>query len=91
MTTMTCPECNGELEQGFLFSTKDGAFSFADEVPSSFKDAKNAPRFCTNHCTQSRRPRQRAGIAVPRLPPAHRYVLSVTTIPINSIRNPKGR
>ncbi|EFA23537.1 PF20097 family protein [Bifidobacterium gallicum] len=45
MTTMTCPECNGELEQGFLFSTKDGAFSFADEVPSSFKDAKNAPGF----------------------------------------------
>ena len=31
---MNCPKCGQEMRQGFLFSTKDWAFSFADEVPS---------------------------------------------------------
>ena len=29
---MICPKCNQEMRKGYLFSSKDGAFSFADEV-----------------------------------------------------------
>lgn len=42
---MKCQTCGCELEEGYLFSTKDGAFSFAYEVPSSFVNAKDAPGF----------------------------------------------
>ncbi|MDO4851117.1 MAG: PF20097 family protein [Actinomycetota bacterium] len=42
---MNCPECGNEMRQGFLFATKDGAFSFADEVPSMLKNAKHAAGF----------------------------------------------
>ncbi|WP_296010402.1 PF20097 family protein [uncultured Adlercreutzia sp.] len=41
----TCYQCGNELEPGYLFSTKDGALSFADEVPSSFENARHAPGF----------------------------------------------
>ena len=44
-TVMNCPECDQEMRQGFLFATKDGAFSFADEVPSLLKNAKHATGF----------------------------------------------
>ncbi len=40
-----CCQCGNELESGYLFSTKDGALSFADEVPSSFENARHAPGF----------------------------------------------
>lgn len=40
-----CSQCGHELESGYLFSTKDGALSFADEVPSSFENARRAPGF----------------------------------------------
>ena len=40
-----CHKCVQELEQGYIFSTKDGALSFADEVPSSFENARHAPGF----------------------------------------------
>lgn len=40
-----CSQCGHELEPGYLFSTKDGALSFADEVPSSFENARHAPGF----------------------------------------------
>lgn len=42
---MKCPECGNEMREGFLFSTKDGAFSFADEVPSMLHNAKKTPGF----------------------------------------------
>ncbi len=40
-----CSQCGCELESGYIFSTKDGALSFADEVPSSFENARHAPGF----------------------------------------------
>ena len=37
---MKCPECGKEMRNGYLFCSKDGAFSFANEVPGVFMDAK---------------------------------------------------
>ena len=34
---MMCPKCGKEMRTGYLFSSKDGAFSFANEVPSALK------------------------------------------------------
>ena len=42
---MNCPKCNQEMRKGFLFTTKDGAFSFADEVPGVFQNAKTEEGF----------------------------------------------
>ncbi len=42
---MKCPKCGNEMREGFLFSTKDGAFSFADEVPSIVHNASKTPGF----------------------------------------------
>ena len=42
---MNCPICGKEMKQGYLFATKDGAFSFANEVPGMLKNAKNAEGF----------------------------------------------
>ena len=42
---MMCLKCGKEMRKGYLFSSKDGAFSFADEVPDSFENAKNADGF----------------------------------------------
>ena len=39
---MMCPKCGKEMRNGYLFSSKDGAFSFANEVPGVFENAKNA-------------------------------------------------
>ena len=39
---MKCPECGKEMREGYLFCSKDGAFSFANEVPGVFENAKNA-------------------------------------------------
>ncbi len=33
------------MRDGFLFSSKDGAFSFANEVPGVFQNAKTADGF----------------------------------------------
>ena len=35
-----CPKCGKEMRKGYLFSSKDGTFSFANEVPGSFENAK---------------------------------------------------
>lgn len=43
--TMICPNCNQVMKQGFLFASKDGAFSFADEVPGMLHNAKKAAGF----------------------------------------------
>lgn len=42
---MKCVKCNKEMENGYLFSSKDGAFSFAKEVPGVFTNAKKAEGF----------------------------------------------
>ena len=42
---MNCPKCGTEMKKGYLFATKDGAFSFANEVPGMMKNAKNAEGF----------------------------------------------
>lgn len=42
---MMCPKCGKEMRKGYLFGSKDGAFSFANEVPDSFENAKNADGF----------------------------------------------
>lgn len=42
---MTCPNCGKEMENGYLFSSKDGAFSFAKEVPGVFLNARKAEGF----------------------------------------------
>lgn len=42
---MKCYECGKEMRNGYLFSSKDGAFSFANEVPGVFENAKNADGF----------------------------------------------
>lgn len=33
------------MRNGYLFSSKDGAFSFANEVPSALENAKNTDGF----------------------------------------------
>ena len=42
---MMCPKCGKEMRNGYLFSSKDGAFSFANEVPSALENAKNTEEF----------------------------------------------
>ena len=42
---MNCPICGKEMKQGYLFTTKDGAFSFANEVPGITKNAKGVEGF----------------------------------------------
>lgn len=42
---MNCPCCGKKMRKGYLFSSKDGAFSFANEVPGVFQNAKNADGF----------------------------------------------
>lgn len=42
---MMCPKCGKEMRNGYLFSSKDGALSFANEVPGALENAKNANGF----------------------------------------------
>lgn len=56
---MKCPNCGQEMRPGFLFSTKDGALSFADEVPSWLRNAKHAEGFVK---VTEARPNHRASI-----------------------------
>ena len=42
---MMCPKCGKEMRKGYLFSSKDGAFSFANEVPGALENAKHAEGF----------------------------------------------
>lgn len=37
---MKCPKCGKEMRTGYLFTSKDGAFSFANEVPGVFENAE---------------------------------------------------
>ena len=52
---MKCSKCGKEMRKGYLFCSKDGAFSFANEVPGVFQNAKKADGFvegkiCYNVC-----------------------------------------
>ncbi len=40
-----CLKCGKEMRKGYLFGSKDGAFSFADKVLSALENAKNAGGF----------------------------------------------
>ncbi len=42
---MKCSNCGGEMREGYLFGSKDGAFSFANEVPSAFINARKMDGF----------------------------------------------
>ena len=42
---MICPKCRKEMKKGWLFSSKDGAFSFANEVPGALENAKKSEGF----------------------------------------------
>lgn len=42
---MMSPKCGKEMRKGYLLSSKDGAFSFANEVPGALENAKNANGF----------------------------------------------
>ena len=42
---MMCPKCGKEMKKGYLFTSKDGAFSFANDVPGALENAKNAEGF----------------------------------------------
>ena len=42
---MKCQKCGKEMRDGYLISSKYGAFSFANEVPGVFANAKNAEGF----------------------------------------------
>lgn len=42
---MKCPSCGKEMRDGYLFASKDGAFSFANEVPGVFKNASKTEGF----------------------------------------------
>ena len=42
---MKCSKCGKEMRKGYFFSSKDGAFSFANEVPGVFENAKNTDGF----------------------------------------------
>lgn len=59
---MKCPYCGAEMQEGYLFSSKDGALSFAKEVPGVFKSAKNAEGFIQiTELKASHRSRVKAG------------------------------
>ena len=42
---MKCPKCGEEMRTGYLFTSKDGAFSFANKVPGVFENAKKSEGF----------------------------------------------
>ena len=42
---MKCSKCGKEMRKGYLFCSKDVAFSFANEVPGVFQNAKKADGF----------------------------------------------
>lgn len=42
---MNCPKCGKAMCEGYLFTSKDGAFSFANTVPGVFENAKNTDGF----------------------------------------------
>ena len=60
--TMKCLECGKEMRDGYLFCSKDGAFSFVNKVPGVFENAKNAEGF----------------VKITELKPSHRKVAVIS-------------
>ena len=55
---MNCPKCGKAMREGYLFTSKDGAFSFAENtVPGVFENAKNADWLCGDHAVKAKPPR----------------------------------
>lgn len=52
---MKCPKCGAEMKTGYLFGSKDGAISFANEVPGSILECKRSRWFCGDQTIKSRR------------------------------------
>ena len=46
---MVCTKCGKEMRKGYLFASKDGAFSFANEVPGVFEKADKADGFVIHY------------------------------------------
>ena len=42
VSRMVCTKCGKEMRKGYLFASKDGAFSFASGVPGVFEKADKA-------------------------------------------------
>ena len=42
---MLCSKCGKEMRMGYLFGSKDGAFSFANQVPGALENAGRAEGF----------------------------------------------
>ena len=59
---MMCPKCGKEMRNGYLFSSKDGAFSFANEVPSALENAKKHGWLYKAHRIEGRRSYQRGSL-----------------------------
>lgn len=65
---MNCPKCGKAMREGYLFTSKDGAFSFANTVPGVFENAKNAVGFVGDHAVKAEPPRADTGESLRRLP-----------------------
>ena len=52
---MNCPKCGKAMREGYLFTSKDGAFSFANTVPGVFENAKNADGLSLIHISEPTR------------------------------------
>lgn len=65
---MNCPKCGKAMREGYLFTSKDGAFSFANTVPGVFENAKKRRRLCGDHAVKAEPPRADTGEYLRRLP-----------------------
>ena len=63
---MKCSKCGKEMRKGYFFGSKDGAFSFANEVPGVFENAKNADGF-VEITTQARSQDKSGSKLLPRM------------------------
>lgn len=64
---MKCSKCGKEMRKGYFFSSKDGAFSFANEVPGVFENAKKRRWFCRDNKTQARSQDKSGSKLLPRM------------------------
>ena len=46
---MVYPKYGKDMRRGYLFSSKDGAFSFADKVPGVLEKCQKYRRLCKAH------------------------------------------
>ena len=72
---MKCPECGKEMREGYLFCSKDGAFSFANEVPGVFENAKKRRWLCEDHRPQGKPPDESSSLHLRGMQDGHAQVL----------------